>query len=74
MLADAYAEAERIIQDSKEKLAGLAQESSRDEALEEKILLAEYAMDFAMLAADHAVAISMEAIASQMEQQEERSL
>ena len=39
-------------------------------AAEEKILLAEYALDFAIYAADHALLISMEAIEAQLSQQE----
>ena len=37
---------------------------------EEKILYAEYALDFAMQAANHALLISLEAMDAQMEQQE----
>ena len=43
--------------------------------MEEKILLAEYALDFAHQAADRALLLSMDAINAQMFQQEEgRSL
>ena len=38
---------------------------------EEKILLAEYALDFALQAANHALLISMEAIKAQMAEQEQ---
>ena len=44
-----------------------------DQAAEEKILLAEYALDFAQQAADRALLLSMDAIDAQLWQKERRS-
>ena len=66
-LADSYGEVEQIIQRVKEKI----KTSAGEEALaENKILLAEYALDFAMQAANHALLVSMEALEAQMDRQE----
>ena len=67
ILSDAYAEVENCIKRAKaeldEKMGGPA-------AAEEKALLAEYALDFAMQAADRALLLSLQAIDAQMTQQE----
>ena len=44
--------------------------SGKAAAAEEKTLLAEYALDFAMQAADHAILLSMEAIDAQLSETE----
>ncbi|HIU47656.1 MAG TPA: hypothetical protein IAC59_10440 [Candidatus Fimadaptatus faecigallinarum] len=63
---------EQIIQKSKAQLQALAAESPDAESVvEEKILLAEYALDFAHQAADRALLLSMDAINAQLTQQEE---
>ena len=62
-LAGAYSEVEQLIQKAK---AGWI----HDFSAEEKILLAEYALDFAMQAANHALLLSMEALDAEMTQQE----
>lgn len=73
ILSETYDETERIIEKTKEKMdvpssGYIGQESGA----EEKILLAEYMLDFAMLAADHALLVSLEAIDAQMEQSERK--
>lgn len=44
------------------------------ERTEEKILLAEYALDFAMLAADHSLLLAMDALDSQMTKEEREAV
>lgn len=61
LTAKAYEEIELIIQRAKKE----------DFSAEEKILLAEYALDFAMQAADRALLSSLKAIDAQMTQQEQ---
>lgn len=62
-LAAAYREIEQVIQRAKEALEDPA--AGRDGA-EEKLLLAEYALDFAVQAARRALLLSMEAIDAQL--------
>ena len=63
----------QIIQSAKDRLRLMAEESRDEEAAaEEKLLLAEYALDFAHQAADRALLISMEAIDAQLLQQQGR--
>lgn len=64
------------ISSTKDRLQSIATANPDQEAaVEEKILLAEYALDFAHQAADRALLLSMDAISAQMFQQEEgRSL
>ena len=70
-LADAYAEVMQIVRETKDSLKYPDWDTFQKEAsAEEKILMAEYALDFAMQTADHALLISMEAIDAQMTQQE----
>lgn len=72
-LAQDYERIERIIQSAKDRLRLMAAESHDEEAAaEEKLLLAEYALDFAHQAADRALLISMEAIDAQLLQQQGR--
>lgn len=71
MLSDTFSEVEQVIGKAKEKMNKCVSEDENEELYpEEKILMAEYALDFAMLAADHALLMSLEAIDAQMEQQE----
>ena len=64
---------ERIIQNTKDQMKAMAADDPDAEAVaEEKILLAEYALDFAQQAADRALLLSMEAIDAQAIQQQER--
>lgn len=73
-LASTYREIEQIIQTTQSKLK--MQASSRDDMdaiTEEKILLAEYVLDFVVLAANRALLLSMEAIDTQLMQEERRT-
>ena len=76
LLAQGYDQVGRIIRSTKDRLQSIATANPDQEAaVEEKILLAEYALDFAHQAADRALLLCMDAISAQMFQQEEgRSL
>ena len=66
-LAKAYGEIEQLIQKTKSELESQAAGREDGEAAaEEKILLAEYALDFAVEAANRALLLSMEAIDAQL--------
>ena len=71
ILADSYAEVEQSVQKAKAALQeqALCRDDSEDTA-EVKTLLAEYALDFALQAANRAVLLSMEAIDAQLAGQE----
>ncbi len=70
-LSKTYGEIERIIQKAKAELgAQAAGQCGPDFETEEKILLAEYALDFALQAANRALLLSMEAIEAQLSDQE----
>lgn len=73
VLAQSYRQAEQIIQNERE---ALWQHTTDDPetALEEKLLLAEYALDFAYLASERALLLSLEAIAAQQSQPKEGDL
>ncbi len=72
ILAQDYGKIKEIIRDAKEKMQAIAAEGPDGQAMvEEKILLAEYALDFAHQAADRALLLSMEAIEAQLLQREE---
>lgn len=62
-LAGSWTEIENQIQAARAVWDG---NTADDADSEEKLLLAEYMLDFAMLAADHALLISLEAIATQL--------
>jgi hypothetical protein len=68
VLSDTYIEVEGCIERAKAKLTDKM--SGKAAAAEEKTLLAEYALDFAMQAADHALLLSMEAIDAQLSETE----
>ena len=73
VLASTYKEIEQALQTSRLKLQEQAADRDHSDALaEEKILIAEYALDFAALAANRALLLSMEAIDAQMTQEERR--
>ena len=76
VLSQGYDQVGQIIRSTKDRLQSIATANPDQEAaVEEKILLAEYALDFAHQAADRALLLSMDAISAQMFQQEEgRSL
>ncbi len=66
VLADAYAEVERSVQRAQAAVEAQAMRSADPDAVaEEKILLAEYALDFALQGADRALLLAMEAIDAQ---------
>lgn len=70
-LASTYREVEQIIQRTKAELfEKAASRGGTDAASEEKILLAEYALDFAVQAANRALLLSMQAIDSQKSNEE----
>ena len=72
ILAQSYGQMEQIIQEAKGHLQALAQDNPDTQAtVEGKLLLAEYALDFAHQAADRALLLSMEAIDAQLLQQQE---
>ena len=70
VLAQGYREAEQIIQ---EEQVSLRQHFTADppSALEEQLLTAEYALDFAYLASERALLLSLEAIAAEQSQPKE---
>ena len=76
VLSQCYDQVGQIIRSTKDRLQSIATANPDQEAaVEEKILLAEYALDFAHQAADRALLLCMDAINAQMFQQEEgRSL
>ena len=75
VLVQGYGQVEQIVQQSRKRLQDMAQDSPDAEAVvEEKILLAEYALDFAQQAADRALLLSMDAMDAQLLQQEGRSV
>lgn len=73
VLADLYGEVDRSIRKAKtalqEKMSAC---DNLEDASEEKILLAEYGLDFALQAANRALLLSMEAIDTQFVGREER--
>ena len=70
-LARECAETELALQETKAALqAQAARRGAPDDAVEEKILLAEYGLDFAVQAANRALLLAMEAIYAQLKQQE----
>ncbi len=67
VLSQSYMQIEQIIQDTQKQIQNIAEQEGDSERLaEEKILLAEYALDFAHQAADRALLLSMEAINTQL--------
>ena len=74
ILGRGYSQVEQVVLDSRRQLEELARSSPDEEtAVEEKILLAEYALDFAYQAADEALLLSMTAIdACRLRQEEGR--
>ena len=70
-LSEAYGKVEQIIEKVKSEFPSPKSERWNEElSVEEKLLLAEYALDFAVQVANHALLISMEAIEAQMTKQE----
>lgn len=74
ILQGIYQNIQSIIQEGSHLLDHNFQISGGEGAVEEKILLAEFALDFAFQAADHALMASLQAMAAQLTQeQKERS-
>lgn len=70
-LSDGYERIGEILQETKAALQAQAtKRGAPDDAVEEKILLAEYGLDFAVQAANRALLLAMEAIYAQLKQQE----
>lgn len=75
VLANTYAEVEQAIQRADRTLQGHAHTpDNSDASSEEKILVAEYSLDFALLAANRALLLSLQAIDAQLTQEERRPL
>lgn len=75
VLANAYAEVEQAIQRADNTLQGHGHTpEDSDASSEEKILIAEYSLDFALLAANRALLLSLQAIDAQLTQEERRPL
>ena len=68
-ISEAYECVDQVIQEVQQQLGiSFAEEQISELSAENKILMAEYLLDFAMLAADHALLTSLEAIKAQKEQ------
>lgn len=75
VLANAYADVEHTIQQADRALqTHMRTQNGLDASGEEKILLAEYSLDFALLAANRALLLSLQAIDAQLTQEERRPL
>lgn len=71
LLADAYSEIEQTIEKTKEKLGTPDLEEPGEElSMDERILFAEYTLDFAMQAVSQALLVSMETLDTYMSLQE----
>lgn len=70
VLARGYGQVEHDIEQSKTQLQQLVGTGPDSEAVEERLLLAEYLLDFAHRAADRTLLFSMKAIDAQLTQQE----
>lgn len=71
VLAESYREVEQSIQKARDMLQEqVVSRGDREAAAEEKILLAEYALDFALQAGNRALLLAMEAIDAQLTGQE----
>lgn len=71
VLAESCGQIEQIIRQSQSRLQAMdADARGTEAAAEQKILLAEYALDFAHQAADRALLLSMDAIEAQLLQQQ----
>ena len=67
-ISEAYERVDQVIQEVQQQLGiSFAEEQISELSAENKILMAEYLLDFAMLAADHALLTSLEAIKAQKE-------
>lgn len=69
-LAESYAQIEQIVRKVREQVVSDCARGDGDFPVEEKILVAEYALDFAAEAADHALMVAMEAMDAYLSKQE----
>ena len=75
ILAQSYQQTEQLIEDTTKQLQALGEHGPDPEAVtEEKLLLAEYALDFACQSADRALLLSLEAIRAQQPEHKEGDL
>lgn len=75
VLASTYAEVEQAIQQADRTLERRASSlTDREVQAEEKVLLAEYALDFALLAANRSLLLSLQALDAQFTQDERSPL
>lgn len=75
VLAQGYEQMEQIAQEYRNRMQALTEKGPDvQDTVEGKLLLAEYALDFAHQAANWALLVSMEAIDAQMTQQKGRTL
>lgn len=75
VLASTYAEVEQAIQQADRTLEHRASSlTDREVQAEEKVLLAEYALDFALLAANRSLLLSLQALDAQFTQDERSPL
>lgn len=73
VLAESYGEIEKSIKTAVARMENAdGKESEESFPADEKIMFAEYALDFAMQAVNHALLVSMEALDAYMSQQEEQ--
>lgn len=71
VLAESCEQMEQVIQNTRKQIDTLEEESGDEETVvEEKLLMAEYALDFAHQTADRALLFSLKAIDAQMAQQQ----
>ncbi|MGM9607702.1 MAG: hypothetical protein ACI3XJ_09390 [Oscillospiraceae bacterium] len=72
-LSEFYQDAERLVRQAKEKIKRpSAGEQAEALNVEEKLLLAEYSLDFAVQTANRALLAALEAIEAQLAQQEQK--
>lgn len=69
-LSEAYSQIEQAIQTAVAQMKNARDQQGADISVEEKLLVAEYALDFAAQAADHALLTAMDAIDACLAQQE----
>lgn len=70
ILADAYTQINQVLETTNSKIEQqAAKQQSTEITAESKILLAEYALDFAAQAADQALLLSLQAIDAQLQEE-----
>ena len=68
-ISEAYERVDQVLQEVQEQTGiGFTEEKRAGLSAENRTLMAEYLLDFAMLAANHALLVSLEAIQAQKEQ------